>query len=117
MAEQPRSSVKRARYWRQHYEEWKKSGESKTAYCQRHRLKRETFYRWSGIFVKEQLAPEALSRPQISFRSVKVNEREPLWSPSATIRIRRGGTTLELPVSLPPEALSRWLSALHHLDA
>ncbi len=49
--------VERRAYWQSHVEGWKRSGQSKQAYCRERGLNRGSFQRWCGRLLREKPTP------------------------------------------------------------
>jgi hypothetical protein len=82
------SREQRRRFWRQHVEGWQQSGLNQVAYCRRHDLKVQLFYRW------RQRIMTAAPRP-VSFLPVTIASAP--RQPPAAIRIHTpNGFTVEI---------------------
>lgn len=44
--------AQRRAHWQSHIEDWKRSGQSKQAYCREHGLNRGSFQRWCGRLLR-----------------------------------------------------------------
>jgi hypothetical protein len=78
----------RRRFWQQHVEGWQQSGLSQIAYCRRHDLKVQQFYRWRRRIMAASPSP-------VSFLPVTL--AAPTRQHPASIRIHTpNGFTIEI---------------------
>ncbi len=116
VSREPRHS---RQFWIDHVQRWKRSGLSKAAYCEQHKIKPGSFYNWSSksnvepsASVTTHLVEKSDTAP-IQFHPVQLTPKD---SPSGQfIHVERAATDVALPSDLTPEQIHHWLSAIHQL--
>lgn len=97
-------------YWKRQIENWRSSGETQIAFCQKHDLKPHQFTYWKKRFVQTETG--------ITFVPLKI--RRPTELPSATntppVRvIVAGDLQIEVNATFDPQLLRRLITTLRTL--
>ena len=103
----PRATRRNRQFWLEHVSQWKTSGLSKAAYCERHQLKPGSFYNWSR---PRELDPSAGSdsgqASAVKFLPVTLTAAHTgAASASSVVRVERADTHLDLPADLPADQM------------
>jgi len=99
--------------WAEHLESWRRSGKSATEYCEDLGLKFGALRYWSGRIGRGKPAPR--KKPEVRFAAVrrKSSTTAPLLERSwSGVRLRVGGTAIELNRGFDEATLSRVLGIL-----
>lgn len=113
---QARTSRHNQAFWQEHTDQWKLSGLSKIAYCQRHNLKPASFYNWSKKLEHTGSTLQLHADTQTSFVPVQVDHRVQAVRHNAEfVHVERAATDIALPVDLTSEQIQHWLQAIHTL--
>jgi hypothetical protein len=89
--------------WGQRIAQWKASGLSVRAFCQRHRLREPSFYAWRRTLEQRQAKP--------AFLPVQVGAEE-VGAGAALELLLPGGRTVRVPAGFDAAALRRLLAVL-----
>jgi hypothetical protein len=96
-----RRSPERVRVWRDLVDAWKRSGQTINAFCRERKLTRSNFDRWRRILA----AQPAKSKPS-QFVPVRV-----VADPMAEV-VLPSGIVVRLPLTAPPDAITRLVAAV-----
>jgi len=118
-----RAPRRNRQFWIDHVNQWKHSGLSKAAYCQRHSINSGSFYNWSRPgrgddehkHVEGQQV-ELAAQPEKSLTFVPVTLKPTDHRIDARfVHIQRAATDVALPADLSTEQINSWLIAIHQL--
>ena len=97
-------------FWINHVQQWQQSGVSRTGYCEKHNIKRNSFYTWAAkakINHSDGQPPNAVKladSPPIQFHPVKLTATK---TPSGQfVHVVRAGTDVAIPPSVRIHAVS-----------
>lgn len=96
-------------WWHEHYQAWRASGLSKSAYCVQQRLNVSSFSNWTRRFNREACeAPQA--RNPVFFKALPEPSATPHSGQVRTLSFQALSLTFDEPIR--PEALSVWIQAI-----
>jgi hypothetical protein len=96
-----RRSPERVRLWRDVLDAWKRSGQTVNAFCRDRKLTRSNFDRWRRILAAQPAKPKPAS-----FVPVQV-----VADPMAEV-VLPSGIRVRLPLTTPPDAVTRLVAAV-----
>jgi len=101
-ARRPRS------FWEALYEQWRVSGQSKSAFCAARGVNRYSFDNWCQKFARERPASEAVAVARSAFVAVKPAAAPPCSGVTLCI----GDVSVRFEGTMTPDALAAWARTL-----
>jgi len=118
-----RAPRRNRQFWIDHVSQWKRSGLSKTAYCQLHSINAGSFYNWSRP-TRDSAEPagaeaqraklETQPEKSLTFTPVTLKPID-RRAEARFIHIQRAATDVALPTDLSSDQIHSWLNAIHQL--
>jgi transposase len=103
-----RHNPEKLRFWRATIDAWKRSGQSINSFCRGRRLTRSNFDRWRRILARDlsESSRGESSSSQSSFVPVRI-----VAEPMVEV-VLLSGIVVRLPLTAPPEAITRLVAAV-----
>jgi hypothetical protein len=115
----PQCNAAKERYWREHFDAWRRSGLSIRAYCHQHDLAQPTFYLWrrhleqrpaSSTPCQPATQPLAANPPFLPVRLVGPTSTRPVLE-----LVLRGGRIIRVPSGFAPDDLRQLITLAEQL--
>ena len=90
-------------YWQSHNDAYKKSGLTRATYCEQHKINLKTFAYWRHKIKTDSTPVKLVQLPQ------------PVWQPSAALRLEVNGYSVDVCDGFSPSALAKLVRVLREL--